>query len=78
MENPCLRMPPIGRMNPLVLGQFQGDGWYNAGRNIDLGDVSGYTKAPGAGQPPCGPGYPAFDRFSDESVGPVLFLCTRP
>lgn len=28
-----------------VLGQFQGDGWYNAGRNIDLGDVSGYTKA---------------------------------
>lgn len=28
-----------------VLGQYQGGDWYNAGRNIDLGDVSGYTKA---------------------------------
>lgn len=28
-----------------VLGQFQGGGWYNAARNITLGDVSACTKA---------------------------------
>lgn len=28
-----------------VLGQYQGGNWYNAARNINLGDVSGYTKA---------------------------------
>ncbi len=28
-----------------VLGQYQGGNWYNAARNIVLGDLSGYTKA---------------------------------
>ena len=31
--------------NSTVLGQFQGGSWYNAARNIVLGDLSGYTKA---------------------------------